>query len=307
MSTPASLVTFPSDREIQITRVVDAPRDLVWEVWTDAQHIVQWFGPDGFDTTTHSFDFTIGGSWRFTMHGPDGADYHNKQVFKEIVPKERFVYLHTGGLESEDEGGFVATVRFADEGGKTRVSMTSTFPTAEAMQHIIKTYGAVEGGKQHLGRLAHYLALPRARKMVILSRILDAPRPLVWKTLTTPDGMQKWFAPKGFTVPRATADLRVGGHWSVVQRTPDGVDHDASGSYLEVAPEGRLAFSWVMELPPGTIVLEAHHYLTLIETMGKTRLTFVARIITAGPGSEAFMAGVDQGWGQALDKLAAAF
>jgi uncharacterized protein YndB with AHSA1/START domain len=307
MTGPATKLEFPSDREFQLTRLLDAPRELVWEVWTDPQHIVQWFGPEGFDTTTHAFDFRVGGSWRFTMHGPDGVDYRNKQLFQEIVPRERFVYLHTGGLESEDEGGFIATVTFAAEGRKTRVTLNSRFPTVEAMRHTIETYGAVEGGEQHLGRLARYLTLPRAQKMVILSRMLNAPRTLVWKALTTPEGMTEWFSPRGFTVPRATADLRVGGRWMVVHRGSDGVDWENSGNYLEVSPESRLVFSWIQESAPGTIVVEAHQYLTLIESRGRTRLTFVARIITAGPGSEIFMAGVDQGWSQALDKLAAAF
>ena len=154
---PVSLVTYPSEREFEATRLLDAPRDLVWEVITDPTHVVQWFGPDGFRTTTHAWEFKVGGSWRFTMHGPDGVDYRNKQQFKEIVPKERIVYLHTGGLESEDEGGFVATIRLAEEGGKTRVTLRSSFPTVEALQQVVEKYGAVEGAKQHLGRLAAYV------------------------------------------------------------------------------------------------------------------------------------------------------
>src|SRR5688572_24731125 len=97
----ATTVGRPSPREFQLSRLLDAPRELVWEVLTDSAHAALWFGPEGFSTTTHEFEFRVGGVWRFTMHGPDGTDYFNKQRFQEIVPRERVVYLHTGGLEHE--------------------------------------------------------------------------------------------------------------------------------------------------------------------------------------------------------------
>jgi uncharacterized protein YndB with AHSA1/START domain len=307
MSAPLTSLEHPSDREFQLTRLLDAPRDLVWEVLTDAAHAALWFGPEGFATTTHEFDFRVGGVWRFTMHGPDGVDYRNKQLFREILTGERLVYYHTGGLEHEDEGGFVTSISLADEGTQTRITLHTAFPSADVLRQMTERFGVVEGGKQHLGRLAGYLALPPAREIVVLSRMLDAPPDRVWRTLTTPEGMQQWFSPKGWTTPRASADLRVGGRWSVTHRRSDGVDFDNSGWYLEVIPERRLAFSWVQESAPGKIVMEAHQHLSLIPTRGKTRLTFVARIITAGPGSESYLAGVEQGWDEALDKLSAAF
>lgn len=306
MSTP-TLLDYPSDRELRLTRLLDAPRDLVWEVLTDPAHSALWFGPEGFNTTTHSFEFRVGGAWRFTMHGPDGVDYHNKQRYREIAPKERLVYIHTGGLVHEDEGGFVATITLAAEGKKTRLTLLSAFPSAEVLQHMSERFGVVEGGRQHLARLAGYLAMPRAKKVVVLARMLDAPRDQVWKALTTPDGMTQWFSPKEWTTPRASADLRVGGRWSVTHRGSDGAETDHTGTYLEVVPESRLTFSWVIPSADGAIMLEAHQHFSLIATGGKTRLTFVARIITAGPGTEAYMAGVAQGWDQALDKLSAAF
>jgi uncharacterized protein YndB with AHSA1/START domain len=306
MTTP-TLLEHPSDREIQLTRLLEAPRDLVWEVVTDPAHAALWFGPEGFSTTTHEFEFRVGGAWRFTMHGPDGTDYYNKQLFREIAPKERIAYHQTGGLVHEDEGGFDTIITLAAEGAKTRITLRTIFPTAEVLQQMTEQFGVVEGGKEHLGRLAGYLSLPRAKKLVVFSRILPAPRALVWKTLTTPEGMMKWFSPKGWTTPQATSDLRVGGRWSVIHRGSDGADYENAGKYLEIAPETRLAFSWIIESTPGVVAVEAHQHLSLLPAGRETRLTFVARIITAGPGSEYFMSGVDQGWAQALDKLSAAF
>ena len=79
-------------RSIVGTREFDAPRALVFSAWTDAKHLAQWWGPNGFTTTTYTFDFRPGGIWRFVMHGPDGRDYQNLITFEEIVPPERIVY-----------------------------------------------------------------------------------------------------------------------------------------------------------------------------------------------------------------------
>src|SRR5450631_188479 len=90
-----------SDREIVITRVFDAPRELVFKAWTDPKHLVHWWGPNGFTNTFHEVDIRPGGVWRFTMHGPDGVDYPNRIVFEEIVKPERIVYAHSGGEEND--------------------------------------------------------------------------------------------------------------------------------------------------------------------------------------------------------------
>lgn len=289
-----------SARTITTTRLLDAPQAVVWEAWTDPEQLALWWGPNGFNNTVKKFEPRLGGRFDLTMHGPDGTDYRNESHFSEFVPKSRLAYVH------ETAPKFVATVTFEAQGEKTLLTLHSKFDTAQGYESAIETFGAVEGAKQTIGRLADHLALPPAKKVVVLSRMLPAPQAQVWKALTTPEGMMQWFSPKGVTTPEATSDLRVGGRWSVIHRGSDGVDHLNVGKYLEVSPEHRLAFSWVMESAPGTIVVEAHQYFILIPNGGKTRLTFVARVITAGPGSEYFMSGVDQGWSEALDKLAQA-
>ena len=75
-------------RSIIGSRVLDAPRALVFSAWTNPKHLAQWWGPNGFTTTTHAYDFRPGGVWRFVMHGPDGRDYQNRITFDEIVPPE---------------------------------------------------------------------------------------------------------------------------------------------------------------------------------------------------------------------------
>lgn len=142
-----------ADREIVTTRLYDAPRDLVFGAWTDPEHIGQWWGPNGFTTTVHEMDVRPGGLWRFMMHGPDGTDFPNRVAYEEVVRPERLVYMH--GSDAEPEV-FHVTVTFADEGGKTRLTLRSVFPTAEALAAVMK-FGAVEGAHQTLARLAAYL------------------------------------------------------------------------------------------------------------------------------------------------------
>jgi uncharacterized protein YndB with AHSA1/START domain len=141
-------------RAIITTRVFDAPRELVWSAWTDPNHLAQWWGPNGFTTTTSAYDLRPGGTWRFVMHGPDGRDYQNLVTFDEIVKPERLVYRHGDDVEPVQ---FRTTVTFEDLGGKTRLTLRAQFPTADARDRVVKEYGAAEGAVQTIERLANYL------------------------------------------------------------------------------------------------------------------------------------------------------
>jgi uncharacterized protein YndB with AHSA1/START domain len=82
------------NREIPITKIFKVPLDLMWEVWTDPAHLVHWWGPNGFTSTIHKMDFQKGGEWKLTLRGPDGTNYPNRSVFKEIVPLKKIVFEH---------------------------------------------------------------------------------------------------------------------------------------------------------------------------------------------------------------------
>jgi uncharacterized protein YndB with AHSA1/START domain len=145
-----------SDREVIFRRLLDAPRELVWKVWTDPQHLHQWWGPDGFTTTTHEFSFVAGGVWRHIMHGPDGTDYPNVIVFREIVPPSRLVYENAWSLP-EVPVDFTVVCLFDAEGAKTRFSLHITFKDSDAYKTAVERYGVLDGGTQTLDRLAAYV------------------------------------------------------------------------------------------------------------------------------------------------------
>jgi len=144
--------------EIVITRVFDAPRELVWQAWTDPKHVVNWWGPTGFTTTIEKMDVRPGGVWKHVMHGPDGTDYPNSSVFKEVVKPERIVFSHGGGKEGGPGVHFTATWTFEGlAANKTRLTIRMVFDSAADRDVVVKEYGAIEGGNQTLGRLAEYL------------------------------------------------------------------------------------------------------------------------------------------------------
>ncbi|MFN3339306.1 MAG: SRPBCC family protein [Dietzia sp.] len=145
-----------ADREVGITRYIDAPRELVFRAFTRVEHLSRWWGPEGFTTTTRSFEFRVGGVWDFVMHGPDGTDYQEWITWREIVPAERIALLH--GESADDPEAFESVLVFETEGEGTRVGFRTVFPTAELRDRAVEEYHAVEGGQQTLTHLAAYVA-----------------------------------------------------------------------------------------------------------------------------------------------------
>ena len=144
-----------ADREIVISRVINAPRELVFEAFTDVPHLSQWWGPEGFTTTTGAFEFSVGGEWVFVMHGPDGTDYQEWISWTEIAPPERIALLH--GESRGDPNAFESALTFELDGAATRIEMRTVFPTRELRGEAVKKYRAIEGGQQTLSKLAAYV------------------------------------------------------------------------------------------------------------------------------------------------------
>ena len=146
------------------SRLLHAPRELVFSAFTDPRHLAQWWGPNGFTTTTHSFEFRPGGVWRFVMHGPDGRDYQNRITYDEIVRPERIVYRHGGG-EDVEPVQFSQTLTFEDLGNdRTRLTWHGRFPSMEERARVIRNYGADKGLSETMARLVEYVALMATEK-----------------------------------------------------------------------------------------------------------------------------------------------
>lgn len=326
------------DRELLLSRVFDAPRELVWKVWTDPAHIVQWWGPRGFRTTTRHFDLKPGGAWRFIMHGPDGHDYENQINFLEIIPNQKLAYRHggDGGDGSLEDVNFAVTVTFeAVEGSsnQTRVTMRSTFVSKDSKDFVVGKYNAEEGGKQHLARLAEYLVEAarssgtgantheNASAPFVIRRVFNAPRELVWKAWTEREHLLNWFGPPSMTIPDASMDLRPGGFFHYLMRGDHGETMWGRWTFHEIVPPERLVFTlsfsdehagatrapfdetWPMEML-AVVTFDEH------AGIGKgTLVTITKSAYRAAPAEQrTFDAGhgsMQQGWSGTLDKLTA--
>lgn len=141
-----------TDRELRISRLLNAPIELVWEVWTDPEHIKNWWGPNGFTNTITKMEMMPGGSWNLVMHGPDGTDYNNESVFREVVKHRKIVYEHLTYPH------FITTVLFEKRGDQTFIDWCMLFDDRETLIEVAKVHKAEEGLKQNVEKLAAYLA-----------------------------------------------------------------------------------------------------------------------------------------------------
>lgn len=306
--------TATEDREIVITRVIDAPRERVFRAWTDPAEIVRWWGPGGFTTTTREMDVSPGGVWRFVMHGPDGRDYPNRIVFDEVEPPERLTYTHAG--EDDDEPvSFQTFVRFEAHEIGTKLTLRMRFPSAEARKRTIETYGAVEGGLETVARLAEHVAaapgtgghtltvaLPSGRE-IVMRRVFDAPRTLVFEAFSKPEHIRRWWGSRDFEMVRCEMDFRSGGTWRFVQRAPDGSEHPFKGEYREIVPPERIVQTFIYDVD-GIREYPSLETATFTERDGRT--VFTAHVLHASREARDghLNAGMESGAAESFDRLA---
>jgi uncharacterized protein YndB with AHSA1/START domain len=148
---------LPSDKpQIITTRLLNAPRDLVWKVLTSPEHIKHFWGPDGFTNSIKQMDVKVGGQWLFTMHGPDGKDWPNRIIYRTVTPPSYLAFDHDGGEDDVSGHRFLGELELFEEGKKTRIELRMTESSMAARDAV--TQYAVAGGRQNLERLATYLA-----------------------------------------------------------------------------------------------------------------------------------------------------
>lgn len=147
--------TSNQNKELFYERIVNASQELVYEVWTNPEHLAKWYGPNGFTITTKSMEVKPDGIWSYIMHGPDGRDYPNKIIFIEVVKPERLVYRQMDDDPDLEPVDFQTTTTFEKiDDNTTKVTMHGTFKSAEDLKRVSRTYHAVEGGHQTMDKMA---------------------------------------------------------------------------------------------------------------------------------------------------------
>lgn len=306
-----SIESIPDDRVILSTRTFEHPRARVFRAWTDPRRLAVWWGPDGFTNTFHQFDLRPEGDWRFTMHGPDGHNYENHSIFREIEPGSRIVFDHVTNPR------FHVVVTFEGPAeSRTLVTWRMIFETAEICAAVRERVG--DANEQNFNRLEAELVKMRAdsagapsatpslaARELSLSREIDAPPAIVFEAWTR--RLAEWWGPRGMTTPFVEMDLRPGGVFRTVMRAPDGTEYPTKGVFLEVVENEKIVFTdaFLPGWEPSPDV-----FFTAITTFeplpgGRTRYTARALHWTVANRDAHEKMGFHQGWGESLDRLAA--
>jgi uncharacterized protein YndB with AHSA1/START domain len=224
--------------ELRLIRIYDAPVDSVWSAWADTEQAAKWWGPRGFTISTHSKDLRQGGTWNYTMHGPDGTDYPNVTLYHEVETGKRMVYDHGG---NEDQPPlFKVTVEFKDLGDKTEMDMTMAFPSDEIAKQM-KQFIHEVGGHTTWDRLAEFLAKKKSNKDVfVLNHSFDANPETVFGMWTDPNHLQKWLPPKGFTMEFMRSEIKEGASTFYRMFNQDGIEIYGVTDYLQIAPNQQI-------------------------------------------------------------------
>ncbi len=303
--------------EIRLTRVYDAPARAVWDAWTIPEQVEKWWGPRGFTLTTHSKDLRAGGTWRYTMHGPDGVDYPNVTKYHVVEPYQKLVYDHGG---TDDRPAlFRVTVTFKEANGKTTMEMISTLPSPEAAREMAK-FIKQAGGNATWDRLAEHLdETATGKQSFVVNRTFDASIARVFEMWTNPEHLAKWLPPAGSTMRFLRSEIAPGKTTFFVITGEHGTMH-VRAEYLAIEPPRRIVYTqqFVDEREqlapaPGAETWPATLRTTVLlteETPDRTRVT-----VTSEPHGdattaeiEAFVrerAGMTLGWNGSFDALEA--
>jgi uncharacterized protein YndB with AHSA1/START domain len=313
--------TIPADlREVVITRTFDAPRELVWKVWTDPEHLRAWWGPHGYDAPHPSVDLRAGGFMNLDMRAPDGTLLPNPTTIREVKPPEKLVIASTAFADEKGNAQLeiLQTFTFAEDKGKTRLTIKATVLTAAAAA-LPALKGMRQGWTESLEKIDEHLAMlrwveaaggkatqngttflvPAGTPVVVTARTFDAPRDLVWRALTDPAMRSQWWGPADLTNHVREMDVRPGGKWRIDQ-TRNGETFSFWGEFRAVMKPARLVDTFnFADFPP---VVET---ITLAERGGRTTLTLVGRSDSVAARDAAVKTGMERGARESMDRLAA--
>lgn len=300
--------------ELKLSRVYDAPVQAVWDAWTDPEQVARWWGPRGFTITTHSKDLRPGGTWVYTMHGPDGTDWPNITYYHEVREREALVYDH--GASEGQPPLFRVSVYFKAVGDKTAMEMTMTLATPEAAEQT-RQFIKRAGGESTWDRLAEYLERGRSSKEVfVINRSFEAPVERVWEMWTDPNHLAHWLPPGGMQMEVLRGEIKPGASIVIRMHGP-GIELYSRWEYQEVSPD-RLVYTQQfcdqneqISRPPFEPTWPETMLTTIAFTAegdGQTRVTIVSEPYgeTTQDELDAFKkerGGMTKGWTGSFDKL----
>ena len=292
-------MSFPSEREIVITRTFDAPRRLIFEAMTQPEHVRHWYGPSSLTMKSCEIDLRVGGQWRYVVQAPDGSEFAFSGIYQEITPPERIV--STELFEGMPGTDYLATLTLKEQDGKTILINHLLYQSqAHRDGHL---HSGMEGGmRESFDRLDEVVnTLDLAERELVLSRTFDAPPELVFKVWTEPNHIDLWWGPSGFRNETFEMDVRPGGRWRYMMHGPDGTDYPNRIVYHEVTPPERLVYTHSSDIENDPDAF--HVMVTFVAHEGKTELTMRSRFPTAAQRQAVIAFGAIEGGKQTLSRL----
>lgn len=226
---------------ITITRIYDAPLAAVWDAWTVAEQVSQWWGPRGFTLSIHDRDLKSGGHWHYTMHGPEGTDYENTTQYLEVLPLQKLVYDHGGHQDRPPL--FRVTAQFRELGVRTEMSMEMAFASAEIAQEM-KGHIRQAGGETTWDRLGEFLAKKlTGQDVFLIARTFNAPVDQLYDMCSNPDLLAQWLPPKGATMRYLRASKPMTGSSFYEMSFGEGEPMYGLVNYFELVRPHRIAYT----------------------------------------------------------------
>jgi uncharacterized protein YndB with AHSA1/START domain len=300
---------------VRVSRVFSAPRETVFKAWSSAEHVKQWFCPDGYSVPEATVEMRVGGRFEVCMRSPEGAEHWTKGTFTEVVAPERLtIDLH---VIDPSGGGLLFSAlteaTFMDNGGgQTLMQVVQTYTVFDATQVEPMLKGAPEGWRQTLDKLETEVARLQANgagRSVVhdvfhVERTYDATAEQVYKALSDEVAKSRWFyGPEGWKLIERTMDVRVGGRERVKGGFDNGVTTTFDAIYHDVVPRERIVYTYEMHLDDRKISVSLATLEIVSSGAGRTTL----KICEQG----AFLDGYDDagkrkhGTGELMDKLGA--
>ena len=308
--------------EIAITRTVHAPRQRVWDMFTQAEHIQHWWGPNGFTNTISAMDVRVGGLWRYVMHGPAGADgspgtdYTNWIRYAELEAPARMAYAHGG--DDPEHAEFHAEVTLQDLGDSTtQVTLRLLLASAEQRAQLVE-FGAVQGGEQTLARLDAYVSATPDAQCFAIGHSFPAPLAQVWQAWSEPARFAQWWGPAGCAVQVKKMDFRSGGETHYAMVWPGAPAMWGKFVYGQIVPQQSIEFINSFSNEAGDITrapffddwpLRVFNTVTFSEHNGQTTISLRGGPIQATEAERSRFAGhfesMTQGFGGTFAQLEA--
>lgn len=309
------MATTKNKDELIITRIFDASREKVWKAWTDPELLKRWWGPKYFTAPVSKIDFRVGGKYLSCMRGPDGKDYWSTGVYREIIPNEKLVVTDSfadekGNVVPASHYGMagdwplelLVTVTFEELGNKTKMILRHEGIPSGMMRELTET-----GWSESFDKLAESIITggtriiaERGKQEVIITRVFDASRDLLFKAHTDKNLIPQWWGPARFKTTTDKLDVKPGGLWRFVQRDAAGSTYAFHGVYHELSPE-RIVGTFEFEGMPGRVSLDS---VTFEEMGGKTKLIEKTVFQSVEDRDGMLKEGMEEGVYESMDRLA---